>query len=156
VVRSYGLYTPTKTARLDLARTSQHQPPFERPAFLPWQAYYRRLTGRHDATTCPFCGCPLIARTTFPRRAKDPPRALSSLPTAIAPVALPTPVLRPIGPFPPPRARPYPLSPLLAPMDYTYFEHGIARRAPLRSDRGRPTAFKVHSSGKGRASPTRR
>jgi hypothetical protein len=82
VVRSYGLYAPTKTARLDLARAFQHQPPFERPAFLPWQAYYRRLTGRHDATTCPTCGRPLIARTAFPRKAKDPPRALAWLPTA--------------------------------------------------------------------------
>jgi hypothetical protein len=83
VVRSYGLYGPTKTARLGLARAFQHQPPFERPAFLPWQAYYRRLTSRHDATTCPTCGRPLIARAAFPRRAKDPPRALSSLPTAL-------------------------------------------------------------------------
>jgi hypothetical protein len=72
VVRSYGLYAPTKTARLDLARAFQHQPPFERPAFLPSQAYYRRLTGRHDATTCPLCGRPLIARAAFPRKAKDP------------------------------------------------------------------------------------
>ncbi len=89
VVRSYGLYAPTQTARLDLARAFQHQPPFERPAFLPWQAYYRRLTGCPDATTCPTCGRPLIARAAFPRKARDPPRALAGL--RIAPVALAAP-----------------------------------------------------------------
>lgn len=84
VVRSFGIYAHTKTARLDTARAVHHQPPFERPAFLLWQAYSLRLSGTDDAYTCPTCGRPLLARTAFPRRAKDPPRAPASLQTAYA------------------------------------------------------------------------
>jgi hypothetical protein len=72
-VRSFGLYAHTKGAVLTLARTSHGQPPVERPVFLTWQAYYLRLTGTPDTSTCPQCGAPLVSRALLPRQVHDPP-----------------------------------------------------------------------------------
>jgi hypothetical protein len=72
------------------------------------------------------------------------------------PPPLPRSPLRPIEPFRPPVASPDALFVLFAPMDYTYSEPTVVREALVSFDRGRPTAFKVHSSGRDRASPTRR
>jgi hypothetical protein len=73
VVRSFGLYAHTKTESLNQARVGHAQPPVERPPFLAWQAYYLRLTGTPDASTCPQCGAPLVPRALLPRRVHDPP-----------------------------------------------------------------------------------
>jgi hypothetical protein len=76
----------------------------------------RRLIGRHDATTCPTCGCPLIARAAFPRKARIRPEHLfpSKPPMPEGkPASLPRLPLRPIGPSPPPAARADGTSPFL-------------------------------------------
>ena len=49
------------------------KPPLQRPVFLTWQAYYARLTGTPETSTCPECGAPLIPRAILPRRVHDPP-----------------------------------------------------------------------------------
>jgi len=77
VVRSFGLYAHTKTAALNGARAGQGEPPIERPAFLTWQAYYLRLSGKRDAVACPHCGARLIVRHLLSRRGQDSPHPRS-------------------------------------------------------------------------------
>jgi hypothetical protein len=73
VVRSFGLYASTKTDALNAARACQGQAPLQRPVFLTWQAYYARLTGTQETSTCPKCGAPLVPRAILSRRVHDPP-----------------------------------------------------------------------------------
>lgn len=55
-VRSYGLYAPRKTERLNLARAAFHQPPIVGIPPISWQVYYARHQPQGSVHACPICG----------------------------------------------------------------------------------------------------
>lgn len=72
-VRSYGLYAPRKTARLNLARTVFRQSPITKIAPLTWQAYYAQHVTQPTAHVCLVCGAAIgHVRHIAPHH--DPPR----------------------------------------------------------------------------------
>jgi hypothetical protein len=72
-VRSYGLYAPRKTIRLNLARTVFRQAPITKIAPLTWQAYYAQHVRQATAHVCAVCGASIgHVRNIAPHH--DPPR----------------------------------------------------------------------------------
>ena len=66
VVRSYGLYAPTKRATLAYCREQVGQGPVEAPVVLDWQTACRQRGAEHPER-CPVCGQPLVCRGRIPR-----------------------------------------------------------------------------------------
>jgi hypothetical protein len=76
-VRSYGLYAPRKTERLNLARATFQQPAIAAVAPLSWQAYYARHPALRAVHACPVCGEAFSSvRRIAPQR--GPPRVSTS------------------------------------------------------------------------------
>ena len=73
VVRSYGLYAPTKLAALAVCRAQLGQGPVEAPVVLDWQTACR-ARGEAHPEQCPRCGRLLVRRGLIPR-ASGPPLA---------------------------------------------------------------------------------
>lgn len=72
-VRSYGLYAPRKTARLNLARAVFHQTPITTIPPMTWQAYYAQTVAQPTAHVCAVCGASIgHVRSIAPHH--DPPR----------------------------------------------------------------------------------
>jgi hypothetical protein len=73
VVRSYGLYAPSKRADLDQCRHVLGQAPLAAPPVLDWQRYCAQQGPQHPER-CPVCGQRLIRRATVPpTRTPRPP-----------------------------------------------------------------------------------
>jgi hypothetical protein len=84
VVRSYGLYAPSKRAALAQSRQALGQGPVEIPPVLDWQRYCAQQGPQHPEC-CPVCGQRLIRTATVPparapRRAGLWPQAEAPLP----------------------------------------------------------------------------
>jgi hypothetical protein len=65
VVRTYGLYAPTKRAALARCRQLLGQAPLDTPPALDWQSYCAQRGERHPEC-CPVCGQRLIRREAIP------------------------------------------------------------------------------------------
>src|SRR5262249_7294322 len=71
VVRSYGLYHPSKAAALAVCRTALGQPPVEVPAWLDWQTVCAQRGEAHPER-CPSCGQLLVCTGVIPRGGAPP------------------------------------------------------------------------------------
>ena len=72
VVRSYGLYHPSRAAALAVCRAELGQPPLEAPAALDWQTVCAQRGDAHPAR-CPTCGQRLVCTGVIPRGGAPPP-----------------------------------------------------------------------------------
>jgi Putative transposase/Transposase zinc-binding domain len=72
VVRSYGLYHPSKAAALAVCRVALGQPPVEAPACLDWQTVCAQRGEAHPER-CPTCGQLLVCLGVIPRGGAPPP-----------------------------------------------------------------------------------
>jgi hypothetical protein len=72
VVRSYGLYHPTKAEALGLCRAALGQPPVETPVPLDWQTGCAQRGDAHPEQ-CPTCGQLLVCTGVIPRGGAPPP-----------------------------------------------------------------------------------
>jgi hypothetical protein len=87
VVRSYGLYAPTKGAALAQCRQALGQPPLALPPALDWQTYCAQRGPQHPEC-CPVCGQRLIRTATVaPVRSPRRPGALGPPAAPSGPVA---------------------------------------------------------------------
>ena len=75
VVRSYGLYHPSRAAALAVCRAELGQPPLEAPAALDWQTVCAQRGDAHPER-CPTCGQRLVCTGVIPRGGA-PPRIAS-------------------------------------------------------------------------------
>jgi len=75
VVRSYGLYHPSKAAALAVCRTALGQPPMEVPVCLDWQTVCAQRGEAHPER-CPLCGQLLVCTGVIPRGGA-PPRVVT-------------------------------------------------------------------------------
>jgi Putative transposase/Transposase zinc-binding domain len=75
VVRSYGLYHPSRAAALAVCRAELGQPPLEAPAALDWQTVCAQRGDAHPER-CPTCGQRLVCTGVIPRGGA-PPRLAS-------------------------------------------------------------------------------
>jgi hypothetical protein len=75
VVRSYGLYHPSKAAALAVCRTALGQPPVEVPGCLDWQTVCAQRGEAHPER-CPLCGQLLVCTGVIPRGGA-PPRVVT-------------------------------------------------------------------------------
>ncbi|WP_329604224.1 transposase [Undibacterium nitidum] len=72
-VRSFGLYAPRKTARLNLVRTVFRQAPITKIEPLTWQTHYAKHVTQPTAHVCTLCGATIgHVRNIAPHH--DPPR----------------------------------------------------------------------------------
>jgi len=74
VVRSYGLYAPTKRQDLAVCREQLEQGPVIQPAVLDWQTYCS-ARGVDHPERCPVCGQRLIRRGFILPASRPPPDA---------------------------------------------------------------------------------
>jgi hypothetical protein len=72
VVRSYGLYHPSKAEALAVCRAALGQPPVEAPACLDWQTVCAQRGEAHPER-CPTCGQLLVCTDVIPRGGAPPP-----------------------------------------------------------------------------------
>jgi hypothetical protein len=72
VVRSYGLYHPSKAEALVVCRAALGQPPGEAPACLDWQTVCAQRGEAHPER-CPLCGQLLVCTGVIPRGGAPPP-----------------------------------------------------------------------------------
>jgi len=72
VVRSYGLYHPSKAEALTVCRAALGQPPVEVPACLDWQTLCTQWGDAHPER-CPTCGQLLVCTGVIPRGGAPPP-----------------------------------------------------------------------------------
>jgi hypothetical protein len=72
VVRSYGLYHPSRAAALAVCRAALGQPPMEVPAALDWQTVCAQRGEAHPER-CPTCGQRLVCTGVIPRGGAPPP-----------------------------------------------------------------------------------
>lgn len=70
-VRSYGLYSPSRTDDLSWCRKQIGQPPAEEIAFMDWGSYCAERGEKHPEK-CPTCGRPLVSTAIF-YRGQAPP-----------------------------------------------------------------------------------
>jgi hypothetical protein len=80
VVRSYGLYAPTKRETLAVCRGYVGQGPVEVPVVLDWQTACSQQGAEHPER-CPVCGQRLVCRGMIPRLRISPP---ARAPAAVA------------------------------------------------------------------------
>lgn len=74
-VRSYGLYAPRKSERLNRARAAFHQPPVAPAAPLSWQTYSATCHPHSAVHVCPICGDKINSvRRIAPQRGPPPVR----------------------------------------------------------------------------------
>src|SRR5215510_7010410 len=71
VVRSYGLYHPSRAAALAVCRAEFGQPPLEAPAALEWQTACAQRGDMHPER-CPTCGQRLVCTGVIPRGGAPP------------------------------------------------------------------------------------
>jgi hypothetical protein len=71
VVRSYGLYHPTKAEALAVCRAALGQPPVETPARLAWQTVCSQAGEAHPER-CSTCGQLLVCTGVIPRGGAPP------------------------------------------------------------------------------------
>ena len=72
VVRSYGLYHPSRAAALAVCRAALGPPPLEAPAALDWQTVCAQRGEAHPER-CPTCGQRLMCTGVIPRGGAPPP-----------------------------------------------------------------------------------
>jgi Putative transposase len=72
VVRSYGLYHPSRVEALAGCRATLGQPPVEIPVRLDWQTACAQRGDAHPEQ-CPFCGQLLVCTGVIPRGGAPPP-----------------------------------------------------------------------------------
>jgi hypothetical protein len=75
VVRSYGLYAPTKQETLAVCRAHLGQGPVEAPVVLDWQTACQARGDDHPAR-CPRCGRQLVCRGVVLPARMPPPKAI--------------------------------------------------------------------------------
>ena len=71
VVRSYGLYHPSRAAALAVCRAALGPPPLEAPAALDWQTVCAQRGDAHPER-CPTCGQRLVCTGVIPRGGAPP------------------------------------------------------------------------------------
>jgi hypothetical protein len=77
VVRSYGLYAPTKRETLAICRGHVGQGSVEAPVVLDWQAACSQQGAEHPER-CPVCGQRLVCRDPIPRLRIPPPAEVAA------------------------------------------------------------------------------
>jgi Putative transposase/Transposase zinc-binding domain len=83
VVRSYGLYAPTRREALACCREQVGQGPVEVPAVLDWQTAWSQHGPEHPER-CPMCGRRLVRRGLISPSRRPPPEARPAEAEAVA------------------------------------------------------------------------